>query len=325
MLENPDYIIQSPKESIVDPLSDVLSLMKPRSYLSAGVDAGGDWCIQFPDQQQCLKTGAVVVGQCWLWVEGVPDAVKLETGDCFLLPHGRPFRLGSDLALSPVAATDVFSGSRNGGITSHQGGGDCFVVSSRFAVEGDESGLLQGILPPLVHIRQSADRGALRWSIEAMMRELREEQPGSLLVIGHLAHMILVQALRAHLSESPKSGVGWFSALADKQVGAAIRAIHAKPAHRWTLRELADCADVSRSTFALKFKETVGTTPIQYLTRWRMLLASDRLSNSKDSIATVAFSLGYESESAFSTAFKRVMGSSPRLRVRNIKSAPART
>jgi AraC-like DNA-binding protein len=95
-------------------------------------------------------------------------------------------------------------------------------------------------------------------------------------------------------------------------MSAAIGAMHDDPAHRWTLQELSARAGMSRSTFALRFKKTVGTPPMDYLTRWRMLLAGDRLANSADPLSAIALSLGYESESAFSTAFKRVMGCSPR-------------
>lgn len=144
------------------------------------------------------------------------------------------------------------------------------------------------------------------------MQELHEQQPGGFLVIQHLAHMVLVQALRLHLAEGLKGGVGWLFALADEQMGAAISSMHDDPTHRWTLQELAERAGMSRSSFALKFKETVGTSPMEYLTRWRMLLAGERLENSSDPVSIIALSLGYESESAFSTAFKRVMGCSPR-------------
>jgi AraC-like DNA-binding protein len=145
-----------------------------------------------------------------------------------------------------------------------------------------------------------------------MMHELREGQPGGILVAQHLAHMMLVQALRLHLVEKSRGAVGWFFALADERLSAAMGAMHGDPAQRWTLQELAERAGMSRSSFAAKFKETVGATPMEYLTRWRMLLAADRLENSDDPISVIAFSLGYESESAFSTAFKRVMGCSPR-------------
>ena len=128
----------------------------------------------------------------------------------------------------------------------------------------------------------------------------------------HLAHLMLLQALRLHLADGSAGSVGWLFALGDKHISAAIAAIHAAPAHRWTLQALAERAGMSRSSFALRFKETVGASPMEYLTRWRMLLAGDRLMNSSEPISVVARSLGYESESAFSTAFKRIMRCSPR-------------
>jgi len=308
----------------MDPLSDVLSLLKPRSYVSSGFDAGGEWSIQFADQHQRIKCYAVVSGECWLSVEGVPDAVLLKTGDSFVLPSGRPFRLASDVALPSVEAGTVFPPARAGGVVTINGGGDFFLVGSRFGVSGNHAGILLGMLPPIVHIRKESEQAALRWSVERMMEELREQQPGGILVAQHLAHMMLVQALRLHLSDGPKGGVGWFFALADKQMAAAINAIHEDPAYRWTLKELGGRAGMSRSTFALKFKKSAGETPIEYLTRWRMLLAGDRLENSNDPISIIALSLGYESESAFSTAFKRVMGCTPRQygRGRNPFSSP---
>jgi AraC-like DNA-binding protein len=296
----------------VDPLSDVLSLLKPRSYVSAGFDAGGEWSIQFRDQHEFIKCYAVVSGQCWLSVEGVPDAIRLKSGDCFVLPSGRPFRLASDLALTPLDAEPIFSPARYGGVVSYNGGGDFFLVGSRFAVSGNHAGILLGMLPPVVHIWKESDQAALRWSVERMMQELRERQPGSFLVAQHLAHMMLVQALRLHCAQELTGTVGWLFALADKQLSSAINAMHEDPAHRWTLGELAERAAMSRSIFALKFKRKVGVSPMEYLMRWRMLLAGDKLTSSSEPISVIALSLSYESESAFSTAFKRVMGCSPR-------------
>jgi len=296
----------------VDPLSDVLSLLKPRSYVSAGFDAGGEWSIQFRDQHEFIKCYAVVSGQCWLSVEGVPDVIRLKSGDCFVLPSGRPFRLASDLALTPADAEPIFSPARYGGVVSYNGGGDFFLVGSRFAVSGNHAGILLGMLPPVVHIWKESDQAALRWSVERMMQELRERQPGSFLVAQHLAHMMLVQALRLHCAQELTGTVGWLFALADKQLSSAINAMHEDPAHRWTLGELAERAAMSRSIFALKFKRKVGVSPMEYLMRWRMLLAGDKLTSSSEPISVIALSLSYESESAFSTAFKRVMGCSPR-------------
>ena len=296
----------------MDPLSDVLSLLKPRSYVSAGFDAGGDWSIQFREQHEFIKCYAVVSGQCWLSVDAVPDAIRLKTGDCFVLPSGRSFRLASDLTLTPTDAGPIFFPARFGGVVSYNGGGDLFLVGSRFGVSGSHARMLLGMLPPVVHIYKESDRAAMRWLVERMMHELRERQPGSFLVAQHLAHMMLVQALRLHQVEEVSEKVGWLFALADKQLAAAINAMHEDPAHRWTLGELAERAGMSRSIFALKFKRKVGASPMDYLMRWRMLLAADKLTNSGDPISIIALSLSYESESAFSTAFKRVMGRSPR-------------
>jgi AraC-like DNA-binding protein len=296
----------------MDPLSDVLSLLKPRSYISAGFDAGGDWSVQFPDQHNFIKCYAVVSGACWLSVEGVADPVRLNAGECFVLPSGRPFRLASDMSVTPVDAATIFPPARAGGVVSCNGGGDFFLVGSRFGVSGNDASTLLAMLPPIVHIRKEADQAALRWSVERMMHELREQEPGGALIAQHLAHMMLVQALRLHLSEAQNSGIGWFAALADKQISAAINAMHEEPAHGWTLQELGARAGMSRSTFALKFKATAGETPMEYLTRWRMLLAGDKLSNSSEPVSAIAVSLGYDSESAFGTAFRRVMGCSPR-------------
>jgi AraC-like DNA-binding protein len=296
---------------LMDPLSDVLSLLKLRSYMCGGFDLAGAWSIRF-GQHEGIKCYALASGQCWLNVDGVPDAVRLNAGDCFLLPRGRPFSLASDLSLTPVDAHTIFPLPLNGGIASWNGGGDCFGVGGHFALGGDHAGILLGVLPPIVHIREEWAKAAMRWSLERMRQELREPQPGGSLIAQHLACMMLVQALRLHLAEAAKDSVGWLFALADKQMSAAIYSMHHDPAHRWTLQELAERAGMSRSIFALKFKQKVGTSPMEYLTRWRMLLAGDKLANSADPVSVIALSLGYESESAFSTAFKRVMGCSPR-------------
>lgn len=268
--------------------------------------------LQF-NQYEGIKCYALVSGQCWLSVEGVPDAVLLKPGDCFLLPRGRPFRLATELSRAPVEALPLLTAARrDGAIAAINGGGACLIVGGHFALAGNHANVLLGALPPIVHLHKESDKAALRWSLERMRQELCEPEPGSFLVAQHLAHMMLVLALRLHLAEGLNGGVGWLFALADKQIGASVSAMHEDPARRWTLQELAEHAGMSRSSFALKFKETVGSSPMEYLTNWRMLLAGDKLANSGDPVSAIALSLGYESESAFSTAFKRVMGCSPR-------------
>jgi len=305
----------------MDPLSDVLSLLKPRSYVSGGFDVGGRLSVRFGGHEG-IKCYAVVSGEIWLAVEGVSDPVRLKTGDCFLLPRGWPFLLATDLTAPPVEALSILATARRiGGVVTVNGGGDCLVVGGHFALTGDHAGMLLGILPPIVHIRKESDKAAMRWSLERMRQELREGQPGGFLMAQHLAHLVLLQALRLHLAEGSAGGVGWLFALGDKHMSAAIAAIHEAPAHRWTLQALAERAGMSRSSFALRFKETVGASPMEYLTRWRMLLAGDRLMHSSDPVSAIAHSLGYESESAFSTAFKRVIGCAPRQYGR--RAAPA--
>ncbi len=250
----------------MDPLSDVLSLLEPRNYLSAGLDAGGEWSIQFPDQQRGIKCGAIVSGHCWLAVDGVAEPVHLEPGDCFLLPRGWPFRVASDLGLEPTDAGAIFSPARTGSIRSFNGGGDCLLVSSRFALSGDHAGILLRMLPPIVHIRAQPDDSPLRWPVERMMRELRERQPGSFLVVQHLAHMILIEALRLHMADKFGSGVGWLFALTDKHIGAAIGAMHEDPAHGWTLQTLAARAGMSRPIGSFRKAVAAG---VAYLPRDR--------------------------------------------------------
>lgn len=296
----------------MDPLSDVLSLLKPRSQLSAGFDAGGDWAVEFSNQRETIKCYAILSGGCWLAVAGVAEPVRIEAGDCFVLPSGRSFRLASDPAITPVDSKTLFPPARPGGVVRINDGGGVYLAGSRFAVAGNHAGLLLGMMPPIVHIRRQSEQAALRWSVERMMEEMREGRPGGVLVAQHLAHMMLVQALRIHLDAAAGGGASWFVALADRQIGAAIKAMHADPARRWTLQELAGHAGMSRSAFALRFREAAGETPMEYLSRWRMLLAADRLENSGDPVAVIANALGYESESAFGTAFKRIMGCSPR-------------
>ena len=305
----------------MDPLSDVLSLLKLRSYISGGFDAGGEWAVAFAPHEG-IKLYAVMAGECWLTVDGVAEPVRARAGDCFLLPRGRPFQIATDLALTPVDATTIYTGVRDGGVRTLNGGGDFFSVGGHFALEGEQAQVLLGMLPPIVHIKREADKEVMRWCLDRMRHELREPQPGGLLVAQQLATTLLVQALRLHLADGGNGNVGWLFALGDKQMSAAINAMHAEPARRWTLQELAQQAGMSRTTFAVRFKETVGDSPMDYLTRWRMLRAGDRLVNSGDPVSIVARSLGYESESAFSTAFKRVMGCSPRQYARGREPGP---
>jgi AraC-like DNA-binding protein len=296
----------------LDPLSEILSILKPESYLTAGLDVGGAWAIRFGNRPGTIKCHAVTAGGCWLAVEGMDEAVRLAAEDCIILPSGRPFILASDLTLHPAEAQDVLGRSRPGEVVVHQGGGDFAFAGTRFEVDTRKAGALLGTLPPLIHLHQAEDRAAIRWCIQQMMAEMRSGRPGGALAARHLAHLMLLQAFRLHLSRQADDRVGLLYALADPHLGKAIEAVHLDPAHRWTLAELAARAGLSRSIFAQRFRERVGETPIDYLTQWRMMLAKDRLEGGRETLGTIANAVGYESESAFNTAFKRVIGCSPR-------------
>jgi len=296
----------------MDPLSDILAILKPESYLTAGLDAGGEWAIRFGNRPGTIKCHAVTAGACWLAVDGMNAAVRLTAGDCIILPSGRPFVLASDLTLPPAEAHDVLGNAQPGDVIVHNGGGGFAFVGTRFEVDVRKAGALLGMLPPLIHLHEADDRAAMRWCISQMMTEMREGRPGGALAARHLAHLMLLQAFRLHLSRRAGDRVGLLYALADPHVGKAIEAIHDDPAHRWTLAELAGRAGLSRSIFAQRFRERVGETPIGYLAQWRMMLAKDRLTNGQDPLGKIANALGYESENAFNTAFTRVVGCSPR-------------
>ncbi|MBY8829843.1 AraC family transcriptional regulator [Hephaestia sp. CMS5P-6] len=311
----------------MDPLSDVLSLLKPHTYVAGGFDLGGDWSIGFGPHDG-IKCYALVSGACWLSVDGIPDPVRLVAGDCILLPSGRPFRLTRDPALEPTPFLALRAGEWRRGVAIVNGGGETMILGGHFVFAGAHAEMLLDAMPPIVHLREDNDRIGLRWALERLRQELVEALPGGDLVARHLAQMMLVQALRLHLAEVGGRNVGWLFALADPRMAAAIGAVHAAPGARWTLQALASRAGMSRSTFAQTFKASVGTSPMDYVTRWRMLLAGDRLTNGSDPISVIALALGYESESAFSTAFKRVMGCAPRRygrRPANANTRPAQT
>jgi AraC-like DNA-binding protein len=295
----------------VDPLSDVLSLLETRSYGAGGFQLAGDLSVRFP-KHEGIKCYAIAEGRCWLAVDGLPEPILLESGDCFLLPRGLPFRLATNLALAPLEAEEVRRRHRESGEPAFVPGHGPYVAGGYFLLEGRHAELLLEVLPPMVHIRDEVQKATMRWSLDRLLDEVRNPKPGGALMAQQLAYTMLVQALRLHLAEPSFRGVGWLFALADKTMNAAIGCMHADPAHPWTVKELAERVGMSRSVFALRFKETVGATPMEYLTRWRVLQAGERLRKSNESVSEIAASLGYQSDGAFRKAFRGVMGCSPR-------------
>jgi hypothetical protein len=155
----------------MDPLSEVLALMKPQIYVSGGFAVLGDMAVHFP-KHQGIKCYAMLAGECWLVVEGVPEPVLLHAGDCFLLPRGFPFQLTTNLSLEPVHYTVARAqlGMRNEAPGTSEGAR--YIAGGHFALTGGHAEILLQSLPPIVHIRRESDKAAMRWSLERMREEL---------------------------------------------------------------------------------------------------------------------------------------------------------
>lgn len=310
MLESAIYLLNSTYMK-VDPFSDVLKFTNAESLVTGGFTAGGAWAIRFPAPDK-IKFFAVTKGHCWVCIEGEAEPIHFETGDVGLLSAKRSFVLTSDPGIPPVDAMSVFSGS--GKTTAILGDGSDFAQIGGHVLLDPASGrLLADVLPPWIHVPAASPQAtAFRWLLDQLVGEHTVEQPGTQLVSAQLAQLLFIQILRAHLKTSDPMPAGWLRALRDPRIAPALRLMHGDPGRTWHLDELARACAMSRTTFAFHFKGVAGVAPLTYLTEWRMRLAERALREEVTPIAVVGQSLGYASESAFSNAFKRVTGNSPR-------------
>lgn len=299
-----------------DPLSQILALLRPRSAISVGLDLAGDWSFRFP-KHDGIKFNAVMRGFCWLKLDGSDDWERLDAGDCFLMTRGLPFQLASDPRLKPDDASVIYQNAI-GPVVPVNGGGELLLIGGRFSIaEGDGAAMLAALPPLFIVRRDSSHAEVLNFALAQFADEVEGSEPGATLLAEHLAHVMLVHLLRIYLAEAPREASGWLRALGDSRLSRALAAIHAQPARTWQLIELAQEAGMSRTSFAVAFKKVVGQSPMDYLTGWRMLLAKDQLRHGTAPIAAIAAGIGYRSEAAFSTAFKRIFGTSPRQARRN--------
>lgn len=299
---------------INDPLSDILKLADVQSLMSGGFAASGDWAIRFPAPDK-IKFFAAVRGDCWLQLEGEATPIRMMSGDVILLAAQRSFVLTSNLASTPVDAHALFAG-RVDPIVSVGGASrddaEVLQIGGHVRLDPDYGALLANVLPPFIHVRGGAlEAQALRWILDQLVRE-REDLPGSGLATMQLGYLLFIQVLRAHLATGGSMRAGWLRAATDSRLAPALRLIHGEPGRAWRLDQLAKACAMSRTSFALHFKATAGEAPLSYLARWRMRLAEHALRNGDTPLATLAETLGYASESAFSHAFKRIVGLSPR-------------
>ncbi|WP_042261743.1 AraC family transcriptional regulator [Paraburkholderia heleia] len=296
----------------MDPLSDVFSLLKVKSVLSARFEAAGAWALRFPAYRH-VKFGGVVKGARWVWIEGVTAPTKMEEGDFCLLTDGLPHCFASDPGAARQDGEKVFASHLDADGIVRYGRGDMRTISvgGLFEFDGDTSGLLLNFLPPLVHIRADSPGGtSLSAALELIRAETESVRPGAAAMAGSIANIVLVNVLRAHLAASPCSA-GWLGALSDPRIGSALRMVHEEIARRWKVDDLASKVGMSRTAFIERFKDLVGLPPLEYLIRWRMTIARDALKTGNDSLASIATAVGYASETTFSATFKKMFGQSP--------------
>lgn len=234
--------------------------------------------------------GIVSRGNCWLSVEGIPDPIPLTGGDCFLLAPRSAFVLRDSPYTRPKSFCEVAPKAPSNVVHYGGGGVPTTIISGLLSFDAVSLRPITQLLPSLIFVKADQARTlALHTTLQLLASETAEEAPGS---------------------EDCKRG--WLRAIFDPQIGAALRSIHENVNSPWTVESLAAAAGMSRSAFALRFKEILGQTPLDYLTEWRMQKAMPLLRNGDKKLVEIARSLGYESDAAFSKAFKRVVGIAPR-------------
>ena len=298
-----------------DPLAEALHLLRLTGTLFCRSELTAPWGIDLPPIEGCMMFHLVTSGRCWLKIDG-DEPQLLQQGSLALVPRDVGHRLLSDLTAhaEPLFDIPVERLSERYEILRHGGGGElaqviCVVVRyDRLAAEH-----LIALLPNVIQIH-SWDADESNWlqsTLRFIAREAKELRPGGETVITRLADVLVVQMIRSWIDTAPEADKSWLSALRDGQVGQALIAIHREPGREWTVESLAHEAGMSRSAFSARFTRLVGETALRYVTQWRMRLARIHLRETSEPLSVVAERVGYESEAAFSRAFKRAFGVPP--------------
>jgi AraC-like DNA-binding protein len=299
-----------------DPLGEVLHFLRMTGAFYCRTELSTPSGVELPPMGDCLAFHAVISGECWLSVDG-GESVILGTGDLALVPHGRGHRLAT---AAGVATPNIFDLpheylSERYAVLRHGDGEGEVVEMVCGAVEFDHPAAtnLMDVLPGVIHVPStgSPETASLHAMVDVMGTEARQLRPGGETIVTRLCDVVVIQAIRSWLDTDPAANIGWLGALRDTQIGTAIAAIHRHPERDWTVAALAAESLMSRSAFAARFTQLVGEPAMQYLSRWRMGIAVDRLRDGATSIGEVAAGLGYESEASFSRAFKRICGFPP--------------
>jgi AraC-like DNA-binding protein len=301
---------------MIDPLSEVIGLLRPRTVLTKAIVGAGAWGVRYTDFGH-PSFAVVMDGACRLAVDGQPE-LRLQAGDFVLLPTTPGFTMSGFEPAAPQPIDPHAAAAAGAGEVRHgrqDGPPDVRILGGYFVFEGEDADLLVSLLPAQVHVRGVARLSTL---VELLIEEAVLERPGRELVLSRLVEILLVEALRlAPASDAP---AGLLRGLADARLAQALRQMHAEPARSWTMGQLAREAALSRSTFFDRFSRQVGAPPMEYLLAWRMALAKDLLRRQRLDISQVAERVGYGSASTFSTAFSRHVGQPPG---RYARQAPA--
>ncbi len=299
----------------VDPLGEALHFLHMSGVFYTRSEFTAPWALALPPMPDCLMFHVVTSGRCWLDVEG-NEPCLLQPGDFALVPHGEGHQL---LSAPGVHAANLFDlpreqiSERYELLQYGKGGEATSMICGAVRLDHPAAHQLIRFLPKLLLIEawRSPHMEWIQSTLRLMATEARELRPGGETIITRLADILVIQAIRSWMAEDPTAQTGWLGALHDKQIGHALLLIQRDPAQAWTVASLADAVAMSRSAFAARFKELVGESPMQYVTRWRMNVALSLLKEEYVPLGELADRLGYQSEAAFSRAFKRFIGISP--------------
>jgi AraC-like DNA-binding protein len=325
---SPNLLSIRPKlEDELDPITDMFRTMHVAAFGLHRLEATAPWGVKQENQaeEQVTYSGKETFptdlahfamlsrGNCWLSVEGIAEPIPLTGGDCFLLAKGTSIVLRDSPRTHPRWTFREVGAKANGNVARCGGGGaPTTIVCGSLSFDRASLKPVTQLLPSFILMKADGARTlALHNTVHALASEMAEQAPGSDVVASRLAEVLFIQVLRAHIASGPKRNKGWLRAIFDPQIGIALSAIHDKVNTPWTVESLAGAAGMSRSAFAARFKELLGQTPLEYVTEWRMQKAMQLLQQRDKKLIDVARSVGYESDAAFSKAFRRVVGASP--------------
>jgi AraC family transcriptional regulator, alkane utilization regulator len=306
-------------------LSDVLREVKLAGAVFLDAEFRAPWCVVargkfarllMPSAEHFVHYHYILEGRCEARVEGQESRTALAAGDVVVFPHGDAHVMASDLHLEPRSLAEIVKPPDRGEVALVQYGANgemTRVVCGFLGCDAQLCGPILSALPRMfrVSIRSSPAGDWLQRSIRHSVAEAASLRAGSDVILARLSEVLFVEVLRCYVETLPADHTGWLAGLRDPHVSKGLKLLHSQSEHPWTVEALAHAVGCSRSVLSERFARFVGQPPIQYLTRWRLALAASRLRNGGRGLARIAEEVGYESEAAFSRAFKREYGMPP--------------